>query len=101
VPLGRLLGPARVVDDAGWVFTLPTRVREIFLKARWIGRGPRFARERPAAWRLTPLGSVPAAVAHLLAGRPRAAVVQLIYDAGLCVGLIESRLRPAVRHHAA
>ncbi len=97
---GRLIGPARVVDDAGWIFTLPTGVREIFLKARWIGRGPRFSRERPSMWRVSPLGSVPSAVAHLLAGRSRTAAVRLIYDAGLFVGFVESRLRPGVRNHA-
>jgi glycosyltransferase involved in cell wall biosynthesis len=99
-PFGRLVGPALVVDDAGWEFTLPTGVREIFLKARWIGRGPRFTLERPALWRISPLGSVPAAAAHLLAGRGRAAAVRLIYDAGLCAGSVDSRLRPGLRHHA-
>jgi glycosyltransferase involved in cell wall biosynthesis len=99
-PFGRLVGPARVVDDARWVFTLPTGVREIFFKARWIGRGPRFSQQRPALWRFSPLGSVPAAAAHLLAGRARTAAVRLIYDAGLCVGFVEGHLRPGLRHRA-
>jgi glycosyltransferase involved in cell wall biosynthesis len=99
-PFGRLVGPALVVDDARWEFTLPTGIREIFFKARWIGRGPRFSLERPARWRFSPLGSVPAAIAHLLAGRARTAAVRLIYDAGLCIGVLEARLRPDLRRHA-
>jgi glycosyltransferase involved in cell wall biosynthesis len=99
-PFGRLIGPALVVDDAGWMFTLPTGVREIFFKARWIGRAPQFSRQRPAIWRFTPLGSIPAAASHLFAGRGRAALVRLIFDAGLSVGFVESHLRPSVRHHA-
>jgi glycosyltransferase involved in cell wall biosynthesis len=97
---GRLVGPVVVVDDAGWEFTLPTGVREVFGKARWIGRGPQFARQRPRLWRFSPLGSVPAAVRHLAGGEPRTAAVRLIYDAGLLVGFAESHLRPSVRHHA-
>jgi hypothetical protein len=96
----RLIGPAVVVDDARWETTLPTGVREIFFKARWIGRGLRDSRQQPSLWRFSPVGSVPAAVAHLLAGRARAAAARLIFDAGLCIGVIEARLRPDLRHHA-
>ncbi len=96
---GRLVGPA-VVVDAGWDFTLPTGGREIFGKARWIGRGPQFARQRPRLWRFTPLGSIPASIRLLIGGEPRSALVRLIYDAGLLVGFTEAHLRPGVRHHA-
>jgi glycosyltransferase involved in cell wall biosynthesis len=96
---GRLVGPA-VVVDAGWDFTLPTGVREIYGKARWIGRGPQFARQRPPLWKFSPLGSIPASIRLLARGDPRSALVRLIYDAGLLVGFAESHLRPSVRHHA-
>lgn len=98
--LGERLGPAAVVDDATWEFTLPTGVREIFGKARWIGRGPQFAGRRPALWRLSPPVSIAAALGLLRARQPRSAAVRLIYDAGLIVGFLESRVRPDVRHHA-
>jgi glycosyltransferase involved in cell wall biosynthesis len=94
---GRRLGPARVVRDAEWRVTLPTSVGEIWSKARWIGRGPRFERERPAVWRLTPPWSMARALGLIAAGAPAAALVRLIYDAGLLTGLIESRLRPHLR----
>ena len=98
--LGERLGPAMVVDDAHWEFTLPTGAREIFGKARWIGRGPQFARQRPALWRLTPIGVAPV-ILRLLARREfGAALVRLIYSSGLLVGFAERHLRPAVRNHA-
>lgn len=100
--LGKLLGPSVVAQEAGWEVTLPTGPREILGKARWIGRGPRFAEgERPSLWRLSPFGSIPAALRLLLAERDLAATaVRLIYDAGLLVGYVEGRLRPGVRAHA-
>jgi hypothetical protein len=88
------------VVDAGWDFTLPSGVREIYGKARWIGRGPQFARQRPPLWKFSPLGSIPASIRLLARGDPRSALVRLIYDAGLLVGFAESHLRPSVRHHA-
>jgi glycosyltransferase involved in cell wall biosynthesis len=96
----RLIGPAVVVDDARWETTLPTGVREIFCKALWIGRGLRDSREQLALWRFSPLRSVPAAIAHLLAGRARSAAVRLIFDAGFYLGVVEARLRPDLRRHA-
>jgi glycosyltransferase involved in cell wall biosynthesis len=98
--LGRVLGPARVVHAARFDFTLPTGASEVFGKARWIGRGPRFERERPPLRDLLPPASCRAALDHLLARRPRAALVRLLYDAGLLVGFLESRVLPRLRQRA-
>jgi len=98
---GMRTGPALVVPDARFRFTLPTGAGEVFGKARWIGRGPRFERERPPLRRLTPPWSVAAAGKLLLRDRDaRAAVVRLVYDAGLLVGFAESRIRPRLRQIA-
>jgi glycosyltransferase involved in cell wall biosynthesis len=98
--LGARLGPARVVPEAHVRFTLPTSPGEVFGKARWIGRGPRFARERPPIRRLLPPESWWKAARLLRAGRRRAACVRVIYDAGLVLGFLESKLRPGVRNVA-
>ena len=97
---GRLIGPARVVHGARFDFTLPTGAREVFGKARWIGRGPRFERERPPLRTLLPPASWRAALGHLLARRPRAACVRVLYDAGLLLGYLESRVVRQVRQRA-
>ena len=97
---GRLVGPAVVVDEARWRFTLPTGPAEVFRKARWIGRGPLFEEDRPPLWRLMPPASWLRAARLAGGGRMRAAAVRVIYDAGLLVGLAERRLRPRVRDFA-
>ena len=69
---GREAGPAVVVRDARWWVSLPSRPREVFLKARWIGRGVRFDRERPPLWTMLPPPCCPrsAAGAGALPHRP-------------------------------
>jgi hypothetical protein len=97
---GRLLPPAIVVPEACFKVTIPATVREIARTSRWIGRGPRFAVERPPLRHLVPPWSLLRATRWMRCGRPGAAVVQLIYDAGRLIGYVESRLRPGVRNAA-
>jgi glycosyltransferase involved in cell wall biosynthesis len=94
------VGPAVVVQDARLRYTLPESAAEIFGKARWIGRGPLFARDRPPLWTLLPLWSGRAALGLLRDGHPRAAVVRVIYDTGLVLGFLEGRVRPGLRNIA-
>ena len=94
--LGRLLGEADVVGEARFAFTLPTGAAEVFRKSRWIGRGPRFARERPPLWHLSPPFSLLRAARLLAGGHARPAFVHLLYDAGRLIGFCERRLRPHV-----
>jgi glycosyltransferase involved in cell wall biosynthesis len=97
---GRLAGPALVVHEARCRFTLPTGPAEIFGKARWIGRGPLFASQRPPLWKLLPPVSWWRAAKLLAAGHPRTAWVRVLYDAGTALGFAESKLRPNLRHVA-
>ena len=98
---GARTGPALVVPEARFRFTLPTGAAEVFRKARWIGRGPRFEREHPPLHRLSPPWSLVAALRLLAAERdPRAALVRVLYDAGLLLGFGESRVRPRLRQVA-
>jgi glycosyltransferase involved in cell wall biosynthesis len=95
--LGKLVGPAQVIPDAHWHVTLPSSMREIFRAARWIGRGPRFERGRPALWRLLPPASWARALGQLPAGGMRLTAVQLVYDVGRVAGFAESRIRRRLR----
>jgi glycosyltransferase involved in cell wall biosynthesis len=95
--LGERVGPALVVPDARWQVTVPASSREIFRSARWMGRGPRFKRERPPLWLLLPPVGWARAIARARHGGTRLAWVQLLYDAGRVIGLAESGLRPRLR----
>jgi len=89
---GLQVGPAFVVRDALWYVSLPSGVLEIFRKARWIGRGTRFDRERPPLWTMLPPPSLARALWQLVRGRPRTAAVRVLYDAGLLLGYVDRRL---------
>ena len=95
--LGERVGPALVVPDARWQVTVPSSSREIFRSARWMGRGPRFERERPPLWLLLPPIGWTRAVGRVRQGGMRLAWVQLLYDVGRVIGFAESRLRPRFR----
>lgn len=97
---GRRVGPAVVVPDARYRFTLPTGTREVLAKSRWIGRGLNFECVRPPLWQLVPPWLLVRAARWLLRGHPRAAYVQLLYDVGTLTGLVESRLRSGLRNVA-
>lgn len=98
--LGELIGPATVVPEARWNYSLPTSAREIFAKSRWIGRGPLFARDHPPFWRLLPPASCLRALRHARAGHPDAAAATVLYDAGRVLGYVEGRLIPSLRARA-
>lgn len=96
---GERIGPALVVHSARCWCTLATTSSEVFVKSRWIGRGPLFERKRslrsllpPSSWRRT--------LALLRARRPRAAYVRALYDAGRLLGYLESRILPSLRDRA-
>jgi glycosyltransferase involved in cell wall biosynthesis len=97
---GARTGPAMVVPEARYAFTLPWSSRQILRKSRWIGRGPRFERERPPVTRMLPPASVAEAARLAREGDARAAWVRLLYDSGRLVGFAESRLLPRRRHIA-
>jgi hypothetical protein len=97
---GRLIGPAQVVSSARCWCTLATNAREVFGKARWIGRGPLFERERPPLRALLPTTSWRKAAEHLRARQPRAAYVRVLYDLGRLLGYVESRAVPCLRSRA-
>jgi glycosyltransferase involved in cell wall biosynthesis len=99
--LGEAVGDAVVIEEAELEYTLPTHAREVLDKARWFGRGPRFARgERPGPVWLMPFLSLVRAVRLLRAAEYEAAVVRLVYDIGLVVGFVESRLSPSAGRRA-
>lgn len=89
---GRDAGPAIVVRDARWWVSVPSGVREVFLKSRWIGRGIRFDRERPPLWTMLPPPSLARAAWLLVRGHFRTALVRVLYDAGLLLGVMDRRL---------
>jgi glycosyltransferase involved in cell wall biosynthesis len=97
---GARTGPAVVVPDARYAFTLPWSSRQILRKSRWIGRGPRFERERPPMARLLPPASVREAARLAREGDAKAAWVRLLYDSGRLLGFVESRLLPHRRNVA-
>jgi glycosyltransferase involved in cell wall biosynthesis len=97
---GSRIGPARVAHSARCWCTLATTGPEVFAKARWIGRGPLFERDRPSLRALLPPTSWSRAIALLRARRPRAAYVRVLYDAGRLLGYLESRVLPQLRHRA-
>jgi glycosyltransferase involved in cell wall biosynthesis len=97
---GARTGPAVVVPDARYAFTLPWSSRQILRKSRWIGRGPRFERERPPMARLLPPASLAEAARLAREGDTRAAWVRLLYDGGRLLGFTESRLLPRRRNVA-
>jgi glycosyltransferase involved in cell wall biosynthesis len=94
--LGRLLGSAHVAPDAHFAFTPPAGALEILVKSRWVGRGPRFARERPPLWHLLPPVSLARAGVLAARGLVRPALVHVLYDAGRLLGFCERRLRPSL-----
>lgn len=94
------VGEALVAHDARLRYTLPEGAGEIFGKARWIGRGPLFARDRPPLWELLPPHSWISALRIARTGHRHAALTRVVYDAGLLLGFLESRLRPRVRNVA-
>ena len=83
--------------DARWHVTVPSSSREIFRSARWMGRGPRFERDRPPLWMLLPPVGWTRAVGRVRQGGMRLAWVQLLYDVGRVIGFAESHLRPQLR----
>ena len=97
---GERAGPAVVVPEARYSFTLPWSTRQILRKSRWIGRGPRFERERPPMARLLPPASLAEAARLARVGDVRTAWVRLLYDSGRLLGFVESRLLPHRRNVA-
>jgi glycosyltransferase involved in cell wall biosynthesis len=95
--LGRLLGPAVVVPEAEYRFSLPTGTWEAFDKSRSVGRGPLFEEQRPPLSTMLPPRSWWTAARFAARRDAKAAWVQLLWDAGLTIGLVESRLRPSLR----
>lgn len=98
--LGDLTGPALVVHSARFWYRLPSTSRDIFVKSRWIGRGPFFEQNRPPLHELLPPTSWAKALRYVRARRPRAAWVKVLHDAGRLFGFIESRLAPGLRDRA-
>lgn len=97
---GHRLGPALVVPEARFRFTLPSALREVFRTARWIGRGPRFRRERPRCGACFRRPRCCAPHSCWRAARTRQHARGMIYDAGLVLGFLESTIRPGVRNVA-
>jgi glycosyltransferase involved in cell wall biosynthesis len=93
---GRAVGPAVVVREARWRFTLPATPGELFGKARWIGRSDPFDGKRISL----PLTSSWRAARLLAKGHARAACARVLYDAGFLTGSVERRVRPGARNVA-
>jgi glycosyl transferase family 2 len=94
--LGRRLGaPALVVPAASYASSVPCTWVEVLRTARWIGRGPRFRRERGPLRHLMPPWLLIRAMRLLVAGEATTALVRVLYDAGVLFGFLEARLLPS------